>query len=71
LSFKRLPYLENKKKFESVFNSLMTHTCRPFTGEETSGEGTSGKGTYCSSGREGLQFTRLCLLEHLDKDHLV
>jgi hypothetical protein len=35
----------NKKKFESVFNSLMIRTCRPSTGEETSGEGTSGKGT--------------------------
>jgi hypothetical protein len=57
-----LPYLENKKKIESVFNSHMIHTCRPLTGEETSGEETSGKGTYCSSGREGLQFTRCCLL---------
>jgi hypothetical protein len=57
-----LPYLENKKKIESVFNSLMIHTCRPLTGEET-GEGTSGKGTYCSSGKEALRFTRLCLLD--------
>ena len=62
LEFLKIAFLENKETFESGFNSLMIHTCRPLTGEETSGEGTSGKGTYCSSGREGLQFTRLCLL---------